>query len=279
MFDTIRKLRHGRMKRLEPFWRTLGTGYRKVVRMSPVKPSIWQKIGHYGPFKMHANFAFSNFKAWGGHHNNCFAQCIEACRGKRCVVDVGAHIGLVAMPMSKVVAHEGCVIAFEPARFNRYYLRHHVRMNRIGNMVVSDQLLGNQVVNRQPFYEMRSDIGMNALIPKKNIGKYQVTYRRQTTLDSFCLRTGYQPQVIKIDVEGFEINVLRGASAILTRFRPIIFLSVHPKEIELMGQDVNDLKALLDELDYRILDAAGQAVQQFRLEEYVLTPKEGLIHA
>ena len=50
-------------------------------------------------------------------------------RGKRLFFDIGAHIGLVTMPMASVIDPKGKVYAFEPAFANRQFLQQHVRIN------------------------------------------------------------------------------------------------------------------------------------------------------
>ena len=57
-------------------------------------------------------FAFSDFAGWGGESNRVFTACVEACRDKNCVFDVGAYIGLGALPMASVLAPGGRVYAF-----------------------------------------------------------------------------------------------------------------------------------------------------------------------
>jgi hypothetical protein len=50
---------------------------------------------------------------------------------------------------------------------------------------------------------------------------------------------------IKIDVEGFELDVLRGAASVLHRDQPILFLEVHPHILPRFGATVDDIQAEL----------------------------------
>ncbi len=97
---TLRHLRHGPLERLGPVWTALGDLYRTGLTVTGASRPTAHRIGGYGPFLLHGEFAFSDFEHWGWGHNRGFALCIEACRGKRCIVDVGAHIGLVTPPTS-----------------------------------------------------------------------------------------------------------------------------------------------------------------------------------
>ncbi len=270
---TLRSLRHGPLRGLGPLWVALGQVYRGSVRLLPLGGSTEQHIGAYGPFRMNARFAFSDFANWGGRHNNGFEACIEACRGRRCVLDVGAHIGLVALPLSQVMAETGRVYAFEPADANRRCLEEHLKLNRIENVEVVDALVGDEAREGVPFFQQSQPTGMNSVAAPILDASYRESRRRQVTLDGFCRDRGLAPEVIKIDVEGGEIGVLEGARETLGRCRPLVFLSVHPKHLTALGQSCDQLARLIDELDYDCRDMAGRDVAEFRLEEYLLEPR------
>jgi len=269
----LRRLRHGRLKRLEPVWVALGRAYRFAFRALGSRRTVSTRIGPFGPFRLNGLFAFSDFENWGGGHNDAFVQCVEACRGKLCVFDVGAHVGLVALPMASVVAPGGRVYCFEPAEANRKLLSEHAALNGYSNIEVVQALVGAEARQSVPFFEMDEPTGMNALVVAKNARAFRETRRPQMTLDGFCAARGLAPEVVKIDVEGAEIGVLQGAGRTIERHRPLVFLSVHPREIALLGQDVARLAGLIAELGYDCRDARGRPVSKFELREYVLTPQ------
>lgn len=270
---SLRELRHGPLKWLGPLWTALGNMYRLGLRTLGSSRPIRHKIGPYGPFLLHGEFTFSDFAHWGDRHNRGFELCVEACRGKCCVLDVGAHIGLVTLPMSEVIADDGRIFAFEPAEANRNFLDAHLALNDIENVTVVDALVGAKASLSIAFFEQSRAAGQNSVVVKKNPKAYRETRRRQITLDGFCRENDLAPEIIKIDVEGGEIGVLEGARDILRKNLPTIFLSVHPAELSLLGFDDDDLSDLISELGYAIHDVDGNPVSGFRLDEYLLTPK------
>lgn len=273
ILNTLRHLRHGPLRRLNTVWTTLGRIYRRVVCRWNL--TVRQMIGPYGPFKLDAQFAFSNFSHWGQGHNDGFHACIEACRGKRCVLDVGAHIGLVVLPASSVLAPGGRVVAFEPAAANRELLDIHVRLNGFEGVVqIEAALVGADDRDDVQLFEMNGVTGMNSIVPGAMDDTYRPVIRRQVTLDSYCQRNRLSPEVIKIDVEGAELGVLRGARGTIARCRPKIFLSVHPRQIALLGEDVEDLRALIEDMHYDACNADGSPAFDFKLREYILTARE-----
>tara|TARA_R110002096_G_scaffold25004_1_gene78611 strand:+ start:5060 stop:5896 length:837 start_codon:yes stop_codon:yes gene_type:complete len=273
MIKSLKKLRHGPLKCFDPLWIAAGKFYRGTLKVLNINLSTKQRIGKYGPFKMHAHFGFSDFGKWGGNHNRGFQQCIDACVGKMVVFDVGAHIGLVTLPASEVIGEGGKVYAFEPADGNRQFLNYHLEANKIANVEVESFLLGAKDDDEVAFYAQVGAAGTNSILHLENKGEFEQTLVRQTTIDSYCDANGIGPDLIKIDVEGAEIGVLQGAEKTLAAFKPKIFLSVHPTHIEKLGLSMDDLRQLISDFEYEVKDVDGKAVSEFCLDEYIMTPK------
>ncbi len=104
------------------------------------------------------------------------------------------------------------------------------------------------------------------------------------SLDAICSEAGFLPDVIKIDVEGYELETLRGANQLLSGGRPDLFLEAHPRSLERLGASMVDLFDFLRRFDYRIFDvrdrpvsvaafAAERAVTRFRCAPQPSGPK------
>lgn len=279
ILDTIRRLRHGPLAAFSPAWLFLGRHYRRWARLIPGL-RVSQKIGRYGPFKLLPEFTFSNLEGWGSGHNKGFAACVEACRGKSCVLDVGAHVGFVALPIASVLLDNGRLYAFEPAEANVRVLRRHLALNGFNSVKVVPALVGETECEAVPFYESVGPHGQNSIVLKgentlmSEAGGYASVMRPQVSLDGFCQRAGLAPEVIKIDVEGAEVGVLRGARNILAQHRPILILSVHPREIVLAGESLDRLRAVVAEAGYEICDINENPVENLALDEYIVVPRE-----
>ncbi|MBF0123767.1 MAG: FkbM family methyltransferase [Magnetococcales bacterium] len=274
---TLRRWRHGPLKKMEPMWRLLGHCYRFALNHSGRSLTASSRIGPYGPFKLDGYFAFSSFEQWGDRHNAGFVACIEACRDCQCVLDVGAHIGLVALPMASVLAPNGRVFAFEPAHANHTYLSRHIELNGMQRTITALELLvGEDDRDEVAFFEQEEVAGMNAVVIKKDAAAYHETRRRQVTIDRFCQQQSLHPQVIKIDVEGYELEVLRGAAHVLRTLQPLVFLSVHPVPIQMLGHSLDELRQLIENLGYQLLEVTTQQpVANITMGEYLLQAIEG----
>ena len=258
-------------------WVRLGSIYRSFVNRPGHRTSATTRIGGYGPFAIDGVFAFSDLEHWGGAHNEAFAACIERARGTTCAIDVGAHVGFVTLPLSQVVGTGARVVAFEPGEVNRRVLLRHLELNQVDNVVVVDALVGAAPVDDVDFWE-RMDVptGMNSVAARSG-GDHVRTTRRQITLDDYCEEHALSPAVVKIDVEGAELGVLRGAANMLQATRPHVFLSVHPRGIAELGGSLDELRELAADLGYVWRHADGTSVEgTLEMTEYVLVPREEL---
>jgi len=79
-------------------------------------------------------------------------------------------------------------------------------------------------------------------------------------VDDICDSLGFEPDAIKIDVEGFETDVLAGAQSVLRRFRPILFLEVHPPFIAALGRSLMEVWVVLNAAGYSVFDRRGRQI-------------------
>jgi len=83
-----------------------------------------------------------------------------------------------------------------------------------------------------------------------------------TTLDRLCAEWDFVPDLIKIDVEGYEAAVLRGAEGLLREHRPKICLEVHPADLASLGESALDLYERLAALGYGCTDLSGRRLSR-----------------
>jgi FkbM family methyltransferase len=147
--------------------------------------------------------------------------------GDTCL-DVGGHLGYYSLLMSRIVGPAGRVITFEPIRENLEVLEENLKLNQVSNVAVLNTALGE---NSGHISLIRPKAEPLSWTP--SIRAYAVEGQQSTDtvcvnkLDVFLEREGFRPSLIKIDVEGAELNVLRGAMETLRAIRPIIFVEIH----------------------------------------------------
>lgn len=162
------------------------------------------------------------------------------------VYDVGANVGIYSLLASLRVGTTGKVYAFEPMDRNLRYLRRHVALNDLQNCFVLEEAVCNREGTLM-FSAMAWSSSMGRLSPDGEI------VVRSTTLDR-CIygeRGLPPPNVIKIDVEGAELEVLEGAARALTEFHPTMFLEIHGTQLH------SDCLTFLQSKGYRVEDEYG----------------------
>jgi FkbM family methyltransferase len=178
-----------------------------------------------------------NKSYWLGLYEVETRRCIEE-RVERgdVVFDIGAHHGLYTLLASKLVGRTGMVVAFEPLPANVTVLEKHIRMNHIGNARVL-RAAASDTSGTEPFSTRLSHWEGN-LSPD---GDVEV---RTVAIDDIVGDEVAPPNVIKIDVEGSEVRVLRGARRTLLKHRPVVVLEAHTDALRA------ECAQLLASLDY-----------------------------
>jgi FkbM family methyltransferase len=144
------------------------------------------------------------------------------------VLDIGAHKGLYTLISSFKVGPDGYVFSFEPSSRERKRLKKHLRLNLCHNVKVFDLALGESAGRADFFVVQGTETGCNSLRPPDVKQPVQAVSVPVKSLDE-VLSEQQIPTVdfIKLDVEGAELSVLKGAANLLSStHRPTILCEV-----------------------------------------------------
>jgi FkbM family methyltransferase len=148
------------------------------------------------------------------------------------VVDVGAHIGKYTIIASKMVGSQGKVIAIEAHPANYDTLKQNIVINKLNNVIALNYAV-HSTETLVKLYEPGQEEGftiyntiMTDRIPLNNQKSIEV---KANTLDFLLLENGIKEvNWIKIDVEGAEFEVLKGATNILSSSKDIsLLIEIH----------------------------------------------------
>jgi FkbM family methyltransferase len=144
------------------------------------------------------------------------------------VIDIGAHRGFYTLLFSKKVGPYGRVLSFEPSSRERKRLNMHLRINFCSNVEVEDCALGEADENASLYLVYGGDTGCNSLRPPDTALPTSPTPVVVRKLDDVLARAKVRSvDFIKLDVEGGELGVLKGAEQLLQRTpRPLILCEV-----------------------------------------------------
>ena len=165
----------------------------------------------------------------------CFYNHFFKPKRAHVVVDVGAHIGIYALKAAKLVGNEGIVLAFEPETQNFSLLLKNIALNRAKNVIPLKIALAN-FIGRAKLYIDPNNVGGHSLVyhDRENWREVNVS-----TLDAIISKLAIEfVDLMKIDVEGGELDVLKGARGLLQRkaIKKVVVAAYHcsteAKEIE-----------------------------------------------
>jgi FkbM family methyltransferase len=189
----------------------------------------------------------------------------EVVRPGMTVIDVGANVGQMTLEMAALVGAGGRVIAIEPGSGNREYLQQHVEGNGFGDRVtIIEAACAEEDGGEVTFFIASTDGEVSAVGSGHNIVGAEAIFKQNSSLqvreqrvprisiDGLCTRLGLRPAVIKIDVEGAELLVVKGAQRTLSNARPAVRVGFHPFAFSDPQAASQELCTLADNAGYRL---------------------------
>ncbi len=166
------------------------------------------------------------------------------------VIDVGANIGATMLALSEKVGSQGRVIGFEPDPCTYEKCNFHLQSNGYENAEIHPLGLGATTSSKRLRVRSEKNQGMNQIVPEDC--KSQGTQIEITTIDSFVANRGLERiDLIKIDVEGYESEVLKGARETIGRFCPKLFIEIDDANLKDHNSSPEAVLAFLRPFGYR----------------------------
>ncbi|WP_066780733.1 FkbM family methyltransferase [Sphingomonas sp. CCH5-D11] len=180
------------------------------------------------------------------------------------VIDVGANIGLISLWAARCVGPAGRVVAIEPSPWAMERLTTNARRNAMSNITPVLGASGNRSGQGDMFVINGYRIDDTVTNTHERVTFYTID---QVTEEHALERV----DLIKIDTDGHEVDVLRGAAKTLERYRPAIIFEMGPSALERAGSSSGELIALLHSYGYAILDESFTSVDAFSFAARVKT--------
>jgi FkbM family methyltransferase len=164
-------------------------------------------------------------------------------------VDVGAHIGYYSLKAASMVGPNGHVISIEPNPQTLPMLRGNIEASDARAVSVWPVACAESESTLQLYAAPRSNTGESSL-SKENAsqdGPATASYSvRARPLDAIVKEAKLdRVDVIKIDVEGAEFEVLKGAAQTLDDYRPVLIIEMVPNQLKAMGTSVDEVTQFL----------------------------------
>jgi FkbM family methyltransferase len=154
----------------------------------------------------------------------------ELARPNSIAIDIGANVGLHTVMLARAVGAGGRVWAIEPLPSNIDRLKKNIALNRLENVTIIEVALGSSEYQGEIMEPEDGAFASFVSVPgSQSFSRRKVPVRKLDSLiDPEIVK---DISVVKLDVEGFEIEVLKGANKLLRVFSPSILVEANTKEM------------------------------------------------
>ena len=194
-------------------------------------------------------------------------------RGRRVFIDVGANIGLYSLVVRQAMSEDARVLSVEASSTTAAALREHVAWSGQFGVEVFECALSSKSGSAQ-LSERPDDWG------KASLARAEPGWSRRTvvtrTLDELVLGAGLDDvDLVKIDVEGHELDVLKGAKDTIERFLPTVFIEYSPQWMSAAA--IAEMSSYLEQLvstGYVAYQISPDSVATFDVSELGAMPSQ-----
>jgi FkbM family methyltransferase len=185
---------------------------------------------------------------------DAFVREMAVCRR---FLDIGACHGVFALAFA-TGRPDALVLALDPSPVACWVLAQNVERNGLPNVISKQVAAGGapgHIRMRKVWHHLEAVSDAEAAGGSGTDGP--IVDIPVETLDDLCAGLGFAPDLMKLDVEGYELSVLHGARAVLRQHRPRLFLELHPDRLRELGGSVGEVVQLLEGLGYRFRSLSG----------------------
>ncbi len=212
--------------------------------------------------------AGGNYYPIGTYEAETIGQALKELKTGDVFYDLGANAGYFSLAAAKKVGNTGIAYAFEPMPENIDFLEKHIEANSVPNI----EIIPVAVADKEGSVRFTTGNNLSANTYKESSANYKPNSDfidvPTDTLDNLVYgpKGLRKPSYIKIDVEGAEFDVLKGARKLLQEERPILLLSTHDRYVEGIKEECFDL---LKSVGYTDFEDVGRDMWD-GLDEFVV---------
>ncbi|MCE2510465.1 MAG: FkbM family methyltransferase [Alphaproteobacteria bacterium] len=216
--------------------------------------------------------------ALGAFERTSQAACRRFIEPGAVVLDIGANVGAHVLPLARQVGPRGRVFAFEPTVWALKKLRANLDLNpQLKDRVTVEQIL---CVEKADDALPAAAMASWPLVPGEDVhplarGRFLSTEgARAMTLDDYLASQNlHGVDFVKLDVDGDECAVLRGAFRLLKELRPVVLMELAPHVLEERGETIGSLLAVLGSVGYALAEErSGRPLPMQEKELYQWVP-------
>ncbi len=185
------------------------------------------------------------------------------------VLDIGANIGAHTLPMANLLGESGRLYAFEATEFALEKLHKNIALNPHLVAIISPQHIFLNSGDGKSDDTTGVSASWSVLHAIKHHSRHQLDGgfkchlggARKMSLDMWVVENNIDKiNLIKIDVDGNEVSVIKGALHTLKRFRPIILMELSPIHYEEKNENFVDQLRILKDIGYSFFDEKNKLI-------------------
>ena len=171
------------------------------------------------------------------------------------ILDIGTNIGSTLLQFANKLGGTGSVYGFEPDLINYNACIKNIELNSFHNINVANIGLGNESGKFNLVVDTETNRAGNRIQFNIENNKNATTIIVERLDDWLKEKPENKIDLIKIDVEGFEMNVLKGAEQTLKQFMPILFIELDDNNLKAVDSNAKELILFLEKLNYQLINA------------------------
>jgi FkbM family methyltransferase len=175
-----------------------------------------------------------------------FVGFMNLASGRKTLWDVGALFGVFSLAFT-LTGTERRALAFEPNPGSAAKLRECLNLNPAARVEVFESAVGlpGEIIEFERGFHYTAVAGLSVRPDEKDL-----TRTETASIDGLIEKGLAPPDIIKIDVEGHEFDVLKGARKLLFAKKPLLSLELHPGLLEHRGTPALQIAEYLEEAGY-----------------------------
>jgi len=209
-----------------------------------------------------------NLFIYGQYENKESKLFRKLCLKESVIFDIGANVGYFSLIAGKTNKNNR-VYSFEPVSRTFERATTNINLNKLTNIFLHKKIISNSTELASINIGNDSNWGMSSLVHHEHLSG-DVEKVESITLDNFVKEQKIDRlDIVKIDVEGFELNVLQGMEETLIRYKPIILIEILDQNLNANNHKPADIYNFLWEMGYRSYKIWGHKLEQIHAPESV----------
>jgi FkbM family methyltransferase len=241
----------------QPYWRFAARAFKRAI------------YGRYNTRVLDQSFRLA-YEARYATFDGDLSRIATLAQGKKCVFDIGANVGITTLAIASRLSPDGHVYAFDASEACCLVIRENGLLNGLLDKIhIVNAIVAGESGRIHPFnWDFTS--GNSSIVMPSLTGRQLPLYKSALSIDDFAESTQTSPDFIKVDVEGAELDVLRGMQRVLSCSKPIVWIEFHAWPGVILTERIEEAIEILNSVDYEALEPkSGQAI--LRSKEYIAT--------